>query len=456
MRWRRAAGLVVLLACCSTMVSAQAPANAGAVPISRSDSATAARQRWNGAMRAYRAGDLKLAQQMGAEAHAVWPSQPYYAYGLASLAARAGDTSTVLRALDAYAAMGLGADLATDDDFAAIRSAPALGAISEHLRANMAPMARSHVAFRLDEPDFFPEGIACDARTGACYVASIHYRKVVRVLPDGSSADFVGSAAHGLLGAMAVGIGAGGRTLWVSSVALPQMLGYGGSAADSAGGAALHEFDLRTGALVRQLAFPGDSIPPNPGDMYVARSGEVFVSDSRRGVVYRVPPTRPGAGVAAAETVTIFARDPLLRSPQGIAESKDGRVLYVADYSHGILAVDRATHAVRPVAPPAGSTTLGIDGLVRAGRALIGVQNGVQPARIVRLSLGRDPLVLEKFEVIDRNLPLASAPTSGAMLTGEYRYVANSLWDLYDDDGKLKPGAVLGAPVILGISIRGR
>ncbi|MEO8226638.1 MAG: hypothetical protein ABI637_04355 [Gemmatimonadota bacterium] len=401
-------------------------------------------------MRAYRAGDLKQAQQLGAEAHAVWPPQPYYAYGLASLAARAGDTSTVLRALDAYAAMGLGADLATDDDFAAIRGAPALSAISGRLRANMAPMARSHVAFRLAEPDFFPEGIACDARTGACYVASIRYRKVVRVLPDGSSADFVGSAAHGLLGAMAVGIGAGGPTLWVSSVALPQMLDYGGSAADSAGGAALHEFDLRTGALVRQFAFPGDSIPANPGDMYVARSGEVFVSDSRRGVVYRVLPMR--AGVATAETVTIFARDPLLRSPQGIAESEDGSLLYVADYSHGILAIDRATHAVRPVAAPPGSTTLGIDGLVRVGGALIGVQNGVQPPRIVRMSLGRNPLVLDKFELIDRNLPLANGPTSGAMLNGEYRYVANSLWDFYDDEGRRKAGAVPEAPVILGIT----
>ena len=422
------------------------PLHAQRAPDTRADSAARARGHWRAAGQAYRAQRWPEALRAAHEARSAWPAQPFYLLGLASIAARAGDTAAAAEALGAYADLGLGADLAPDEDFAALHQAPVLQAVAERLRANLAPLVRSRVAFRLADAgkDFFPEGIACEERSGVCFMGSLRHRTVLRVAKDGTARELVPSGRDGLLGAMALGLSPDGRRLWVASAALPQTQGL--AAADS-GGAALHAFDARTGALLRRLAFPRDSIPANPGDLLVARNDEVFVSDSRRGLLWRVPPT--------GDTMAVFARSPLLFSPQGIAESADGRRLYVADYSLGIVAVERATGTVRPVAAPAGTTTVGIDGLARSGEWLVGVQNGVRPARVVRLRLGADPYALTGLEVLDRNLPIATEPTSGSMVGGEYWYVANSQWEAYDAAGVLKPGAELGVPVVLRVGVVG-
>jgi hypothetical protein len=139
-----------------------------------------------------------------------------------------------------------------------------------------------------------------------------------------------------------------------------------------------------------------------------------------------------------------------------MAESADGRGLYVADYSHGILSVDRASRKVSEVTPPAGgATVLGIDGLARHGDTLIGIQNGLQPARVIRMRLDEDPLRIRAVELLDRNLPAADQPTVGAVVGDELRYVANSQWEHYDDEGRLRDGATLAPPLILRLPLGG-
>ena len=182
-----------------------------------------------------------------------------------------------------------------------------------------------------------------------------------------------------------------------------------------------------------------------PGDVFVARSGEVFVSDSRQPFLYRVPGT--------GDTLEVFATDPQFRSLQGVTEGANGRELYIADYSHGIFAIDRESRAVRPVSSPAGATVLGVDGLARHGNLLIGVQNGIAPPRVIGMRLSADGARITQVELLDRNLSVADQPTIGSVVGEEFLYVANSHWEHYDDAGRARPGVQLAEATVLRLPL---
>src|SRR6185436_1010849 len=82
-------------------------------------------------------------------------------------------------------------------------------------------------------------------------------------------------------------------------------------------------------------------------------------------------------------------------SPQTPAPESDGTV-YVPDYSLGIARVDTRTGAVSWLSASPDIALSGIDGLYWIGRigriqnALIAVQNGTHPPRVVRLTLSPD------------------------------------------------------------------
>jgi DNA-binding beta-propeller fold protein YncE len=233
------------------------------------------------------------------------------------------------------------------------------------------------------------------------------------------------------------------HTLWVTTAAIPQMAGY--SAADS-GRSAIVAFDLANGTLRARYELPATPAGHLLGDLVIAPNGDVYATDSQDPAIWRVS--------AGSNTVEEFLRNPLFRSLQGPVVEPTGRTLYLADYSHGILAVDLASRAVRALPGPPRTTLLGIDGLSWDNGSLIGVQNGVTPPRVVRLRLSGDASRITAVELLDRNLPLAPEPTIGTVWGERFYYVANSQWDEYDEAGRLRPGATLVSPRILAIRLR--
>lgn len=400
-----------------------------------------AREAWRQAVPFLRRHEWAPARPLVFRAFEAWPGQPAYAGAYAALAARLRDTSESLRALRRLAAMGGTLDLA-GEDFAGIRDAPAVAAAGRQLAANAEPMAGSTLAARLDQPDFYPEGIAADPAGDAWYLGSIRHRKVTRVRRDGSAEDVVIEAQDGLCAVLGVRIDPVRSRLWVTTAALPQMAGY--APADS-GRSGVVAFDLATGRLVARFI-----LPPTPGghllgDLAIAPNGDVYATDSQDPVIWRI---RNGGS-----EVQEFLRHPGFRSLQGPAVHPSGRTMYVADWSHGVFVVDLNTRRVRLLAAPAGTTTLGIDGLAWHEGALIGVQNGMTPARVVRLALDPAGARITEVTVLDRQPELAPEPTIGTMANGRFYYIANSQWEQYDEAGRLKPGARLEGPRILELRL---
>lgn len=132
--------------------------------------------------------------------------------------------------------------------------------------------------------------------------------------------------------------------------------------------------------------------------------------------------------------------------------ARDGRSALVADYALGLMRVDLTTGAVGRVPTLPGVATYGIDGLYSHGDALIAVQNGWQPHRVVRFELDANGRVA-RSTVLAANDPRFSEPTLGAVIGDRFRFIANSQWDRFGPEAVLPPDAELAAPLVLEVAL---
>ncbi len=433
-------GLVALLLASAPAARAQQPAWSGIPAV---DSAAAARSAWRDAARALRSGDTAAAVRAVSRAASAWPTQPAYLIGRAQLSAMTGDDAALADALSRLAQFEAGSAL-LGDSLVTSRAArsPVVRAAREGLERRTSPRVASTVFATIPDSTVWAEGVDADPRTGRLYVGSIRHRTVLEVGRDGRVRDLLLRRDPRVGSIMGVRVDPRGGVVWATTVGLPQMEGF--VPADTAI-AALLRVRIADGAIERRWDLPAEAAGHVPGDLALGPAGDVFVTDSKAAVVYRL---RPGADTL--ERVT----HPLFRSLQGAAPTPDGTALYLADYSHGLLRLDLASGAVLRLEDAPGSTSLGLDGIVLVRGAIVGVQNGVAPPRIARFTLAPDGRRIVRAEVLDRNLPLADEPTIGTLVGRAFVYVANSQWEKHDEEGRRLPGTALAPTVLIRLPLR--
>src|SRR5262245_49767593 len=155
--------IAALLLLTSNRVRAQT--QAGSAPRSAAaDSARVAREAYGRAVDAFRSRDFATAKREVDHAAAAWPTQEAYVWASARVAARAGDRAAVLRALEAYASLGLGRDARADTAIARYLAAPRFARVLVKLDVNRSPVVRSRVVATLADSTFWPEGMDYDQR----------------------------------------------------------------------------------------------------------------------------------------------------------------------------------------------------------------------------------------------------------------------------------------------------
>ncbi len=396
------------------------------------DRAAVARAAARRAQEATRTGNTDAAWREWQHAVAAWPVQPVYVERLALMAAARGDTTQLRDAVERLRAMQAGDRILRDSATRALaRRVPAVQRALDALTAAIAPVPRSVVDTVHRDTLFFAEGLRVDAASGAHYITSVRQRAVLRVGRDGRGTLLRDSAVtHGPV--LGVALSTDRASLWLTTASLPQLV------PNQPAGTTAELLRVRSadGALLQRLQL-GDGTG-TPGEITVTPQGEVLVSDGTLGVLYRLPP--------GASTPRIV-RHPLLRSPQGIAVSADGRTAHVADWAIGLLRWDLATDSLVRLAEPDGGTLVGIDGLSRWTSWLVGVQNGVTPARIVGIALDASGRTITRVRTLDRQ-PYDGEATVGDVHGDTFTFVASSHWPFHGDDGTRRPGASL-PPVVL-------
>jgi sugar lactone lactonase YvrE len=405
------------------------------------DSAAMARASYVRSVAARRAGNLGQARDDAALAAAQWPTQPAYLLGWAAAAARVSDTAAVLRALEHYASLGLGRDVRADSLFAPYLRAPGFASVVDRLVRQAAPRAAGVQRATLPDSTFWPEGVDHDPRTNRYYLTSVRHGTVAELRPDGSWHELWPRGGERRGAVLAARVDTARNVLWAAVSGVPQAEGY--RASDSSI-AALVRVRLSDGTVERRWDLPPRAGGHVLGEVMLSPVGDVFMTDSNEPVLYRL---RPGGQTLDA------VRHPLFRSLQGIAVAEAGRVIYVADYAHGLLRVDLATDSVSRLADAPNSTSLGCDGIAYRGGAIIAVQNGVAPARLMRFVLDAGGRRIMRAEVLDQDSVSADEPTSVVLVGADAVYVADSQWEKYDAAGNRVRGTSLRPPVLISVSL---
>lgn len=407
----------------------------------RQEQAKDARYYEQQALGAYRRKDYAAFLEHMKAANALRPNHPRLTYNLAAAHALNGQRDEALHALGRLAAMGLVFPAARDEDFDSLKGSSEFEGVVKKFQSNGAPLVNSATAFTIREKGLVPESVAYDPVRATFYVGSVYKRKILRVGRDGEVAEFA-AAREGLWSAMGMKVDAKRRHLWVATAAHAQMSNY---EPEHDGESAILKFDLETGKLLKRYALSNKPAAHLLGDLVVSSRGDVFATDSLSPAIYVIRRGRD-------ELETLAAGGPYV-SPQGLALAFDESRLYVADYSKGVFVLDARTGESRLLAQGDGMTLLGLDGLYYYRGALLGVQNGINPPRLVRLSLDRAGGRVERLEVIEANHPLYDEPTLGVVVKDAFYYIANSQWGAIDKAGQLAPTEKLQYPVVLRVNL---
>ncbi len=364
--------------------------------------------------------DPSAALALVEQAAALRPDHPICAVALARLLATAGRPRDAIAALERLARMGLAVPVDDDPAYAPLRDSPDFQAVARRLRANRGPLGPGRILFELPAMTGIIEGITCRAATGDTFFGDVRRRCVWQRRPDGSVRRF-SPADAGLFGVFGLAVDEARGSLWAATTAVPEM--EGSSPADLMR-AALVEFALADGRVRRRAALPADGAKHVLGDLAIAADGTVFATDSLAPVIWRLPP-----GAAQPER---WLESEEFYSLQGVAITRDGRTLLVSDYGNGLFAIDRSTRAVRQLATPPDTTLIGLDGIALVSDDfIVGVQNGTDPRRVVRLRIDLAAGRVCRLEVLERGHPAMADPTLGTLVDGRFVFVGNSGWDRF-------------------------
>ncbi len=347
-------------------------------------------------------------------------------YQLAVACARAGQNDRAIRWLEKATALGSDLDLTHESAFAPLRkfeSFRELARPSAH-----PPVHTSTLAFRIPEPDLIPEGIAWDPVGKTFYVGSLYKKKIVHVGPGATIGDFIRSGRDGLWMVLGMAVDAPRRILWVNSAA-------DGREGEASGSSGLFAFDLSDSRLLEKHVLDGRREKHIFNDLAVTPEGDVYLTDSGSGAVYRL--------ARGGRDLEIFLAPGSFTYPNGIAFDPGKRRLYVADFSTGISIVDLEKKAHRPLPHPRDVTLYGVDGLYFVRQSLVAIQNGPGMERVVQFRLERSGERVGSARVIESRNPDFQIPTTGAVVGSDFFYLANTQLETLGEDGKLAPDASL-------------
>ena len=440
MRFYRVQRLVAVYGIAVSSLGAGYASSLGAQAVKRPDNIGTL---WGAAIAAADAGRVDEYRRLMARAVMLAP-HPGVLYHLARANSLTGRANEALSLLDRLAAMGLAHFDPADTAFRPLAKHPAFTRLAQRLAANRRAIISSDTAFMVPGPDRIPENIAFDSASGEFFLGSLAERTVVRVRPGEAPEPFADSS-DGLLRVVGMKVDRVRRRLWVATWA--PVVDSARLALGFDTDTRLFAFDIASGRRLLTLV-PRDTTRPHLlNDLVVTSAGDVYVTDTNEGTVYRVR--------ANVDTLELVVRpDPArFNYANGIALSGDGARLYVA-FVEGIAGLDLTTGRIRYLSVPSTVTTASVDGLYWYDGDLVAVQMAPSVERVVRFVLDRTGWRVLRAEVLERAHPAYRSPTTGTIVRDSLYYIANPGWDRLDDNGRVKPAENPSPTVILRLPLR--
>jgi sugar lactone lactonase YvrE len=351
---------------------------------------------------------------------------------LASVYAAQGDKTSTYDLLLQMQRQGFGYDLSTNPAFSKVNDTRAWNYIAESLKANLKQFGEGKVAYTLPKGEYLFESLAYDPKKKQLLAGSVREGKIYRVGNDGKLQDFIApNAENGLWSVYAMATDAAGENLYVASTSSVYFKDF---KQEDYGKAGVFKFRMSDGKLLGKYLLTPDNQVRTLSTIAVGKNGEVFVADGVRNLIYRLD----------GGALKLMVENPKLTSLRGLAVSGDGKTLYFADYSLGLFGVDLSAGKAFDVDYSPETLVLGgIDGVYWYDGALVVIENGMSPKRIMRLKLdpaGRKVVAAMPLDVENTAFGL---PTYGTTDGDALYFVANSQKNEYDAYGVVKDASKL-------------
>lgn len=331
---------------------------------------------------------------------------------LAGTWATGGQYRQAMELLGKVVARGVGLDPSNDVDFANLRGTREFAQLLQKVRDDTPPVLNSRIAFTATEPGLVPEGIAWSASRKQFYLGSTYKPKIVACTGAGKCRPFVPEGLLDLAGILGVRVDPNDGSLWAATNGETE--------------SAVWHFTVPSGKAIGKYPLSHKTESHELNDLVVNSRGDVYVTDTRAGTVYRI--------THRTDRLEALSPAPGIPEANGIAVSDDGRYLYVAGFGDGITVVDLKTGSFRAISHPGDLCLASIDGLYFYRRSLVAIQNGLMVHRVIRCYLTQGPDRIGRFDVLERRNPLMETITTGAIANGAFYFMTGS------QIGQLKPG----------------
>lgn len=358
------------------------------------------------------AGDNLAWLEYGQRVLRLAPDHPDLLISVARALAANGRLEEAISRLGEAIERGAGFDLSSFPEFKSAAEDPAVKALGARALQNQVAVSPPEVFVALKDTNLRPEGITYDPASRRLFVGSLN-GEIWQIDLQGRLQRFVGPGT-GLREVLGLKVDPRRRLLWAVTGVFPDLFSTG-EPKKEVGVTGVHAYNLDTSARVRECTL--DERPKLHGfnDLALASNGDVYVTDSTEGAVYRLP----GGECSLERLLQDFA----MTSPNGIVLTSDEKRLYVA-HIEGISVVDVGTGRRTQLAVPANGAVNSIDGLAFDGPDLLGIQGSPYLARVARIRLDDGGPVVREVLTVSSRPPMGLNQTTGVVVGSHFYTVA--------------------------------
>jgi sugar lactone lactonase YvrE len=313
--------------------------------------------------------------------------------------------------LDEAIRRGARVDAAALPEYEALRTQGRFRALAARGLENRRPVSPPEEFLVIEDTTIDTEGIAYDEDTARLFIGSLR-GGIWQVDLEGNMEAFAG-AESGLREVVGLKVDRERRLLWVATSVFPDP--FASEPKKDVGLSGVFAFDLDDGARVRNCWLDERPVEHGFNDLALAANGDVYVSDSAANAIYRLP-----GGECRLERVI---QDPRMTFPNGIALASDDAKLYVA-HVEGLSVVDLASGRRTALAVPGDAAVNSMDGLVRDGDDLLGIQPSPNLARVLRIRLDERGTTIRDVVTVSSPPPDGLSQTTGVVVGAHYYSVA--------------------------------
>lgn len=360
------------------------------------------------------------------KANEIRPNHPTITYNLASAYALNGDKRKCLAMIKQMVAMNSAVltKIKKDDDFSTIIDLAEYGEIEQYALEISTIISHSKVKQSIAIDSAHIEGITYNPTNNSYFLGAVNHRSLFEYSGSKLQKIIDHTDNENIYSILGLAYHSKSNSIWFCTTALPQMKGYSDSLS---GYSSIFEYDLENKKIITEIVVEGGSAF---GDLIINKVGQVFISDGLGNKIYVVESGESKLSQFIDLSASTF-------NLQGLTFSTGERYLFITDYITGIYKIGIADKSVVKITLSEGISEKGIDGLYFYNETLVAIQNGTFPYRIMQLNLNPKQSEITSFKILDQAREELNEPTQGAVVNGDFIYIANSPWGKYNDDNKI-------------------